>query len=772
MLKNPNRPLVPPSESLDLGAAASSSYSLDLDSDPRFTGKLDANDLGTKALFDPPVLRKQKEAKRLSQMEEAQLAQLAQDDLEAYLNQRPDEYGKDPNGNLLPSEEDLYNQTLNEARRERESMSLTDLATAAGEALARGDKTMADDLQDEILQGIADRAETHNWDQSTIDRRLSDLTRVMNDTEAARLKEQQTTTPATPPHAPESAPATQSEPTQTVPTAPVKPVQPRSPLQTSSGPGLGLGFPPVPARALASPTTSPQDSVESTPLPPAQSALGEGGALNMPPTSNKELTIGEITEPTLPAQQSPERVSENVKLITIEEAAQIMQAARVLNGKDASSELTPLQKDERRKEALKRIKVIMGRLEGLPLIGDNPDQTNRRTGSIPSRLFEQITKAAQALSIFATSPEERREAMRIIRETVDALDSGVIRAGEVDTEFEGLRPSNIVRKGPEAPQESEYMPVPGSSNSVILGDTVTKREGGVLGGLKRAFESLREHPYFKSFRRLVITDENIDEGRNSYVDRLQYSPANLNRGLAAGAHSIDKAAKINREFPDSSEQPSKNEDSLISLPNSGVFGVFDGVGGEVGGREASRTAARVLERKSSAMSKIKQTTSEDVVEWMRRYFSETRNTLDKSTRGDTTGVVARLYINETGDPMICIGHLGDSRAYIVDKNGWASRLTNDHGYKNVIYKAMGETDSTRADIVIVPFAEGDRLVLVTDGVTGDRYPDLMSTDAVGRIVHSSSSPKKAAEQLVKASTKLDDTTAIVIQPPESAASLF
>ena len=203
MPQNPNRLPTSSPESLGPEAATSSSYSLD--SDDRFTGKLDANALDTKALFNAD-LRKQEEAKRLAQMEEAQLAQLAQDDLEAYLNQRPDEYGKDPNGNLLPSEEDLYNQTLNEARREREATSLTDLATAAGEALARGDKTMADDLQDEILQGIADRAETHNWDQSTIDRRLSDLTRVMNDTEAARLKEQQTTTPSAPPHAPESAP--------------------------------------------------------------------------------------------------------------------------------------------------------------------------------------------------------------------------------------------------------------------------------------------------------------------------------------------------------------------------------------------------------------------------------------------------------------------------------------------------------------------------------------------------------------------------------------
>ena len=191
MLKNPNRPPAPSSESLGPEAAASSSYSLGLDD--RLKRGRDAGSADLEESFDS---NKQNEKTP------------DEKDWEAYLNQRPDEYGKDPNGNLLPPKEDLYNRTLNEARRERESMSLTDLATAAGEALARGDKTMADDLQDEILQGIADRAETHNWDQSTIDRRLSDLTRVMNDTEAARLKEQQTTTPATPPRAPESAPAT------------------------------------------------------------------------------------------------------------------------------------------------------------------------------------------------------------------------------------------------------------------------------------------------------------------------------------------------------------------------------------------------------------------------------------------------------------------------------------------------------------------------------------------------------------------------------------
>ena len=261
MPQNPNRLPTSSPESLGPEAATSSSYSLD--SDDRFKGRLNASDLDAEALFDPA---------RRKQLEEAQLAQ---DDLEAYLNQRPDEYGKDPNGNLLPSEEDLYNQTLNEARREREATSLTDLATAAGEALARGDKTMADDLQDEILQRLIERAETYDLSQEAIDQRIRQLTKIMDNAEnvakekATKAATQRTLSfPATP-QAPESAPAAQSEPTQTVPTAPVKPVRPRSPLQT----------PPKPTQDVYDALESLKNSQPAPELPEGgEPGLGEDGA--------------------------------------------------------------------------------------------------------------------------------------------------------------------------------------------------------------------------------------------------------------------------------------------------------------------------------------------------------------------------------------------------------------------------------------------------------------------------------------------------------------
>ncbi|QJU04776.1 hypothetical protein FBF32_00800 [Candidatus Saccharibacteria bacterium oral taxon 488] len=232
MPQNPNRLPTSSPESLGPEAATPSSYSPD--SDDRFKGKLNAGDLDAEALFDPA---------RRKQLEEAQLARDAWQD---YLNQRPDEYGKDPNGNnILSSEEDLYDQTLNEARREREATSLIDLATAAGEALARGDKTMADDLQDEILQRLIDRAETYDLSQEAIDQRIRQLTKIMDNAEnvakekATKAATQRTLSfPATP-QASESAPATESEPTQTVPTAPVRPVQGPEGASGSEGEGSG-----------------------------------------------------------------------------------------------------------------------------------------------------------------------------------------------------------------------------------------------------------------------------------------------------------------------------------------------------------------------------------------------------------------------------------------------------------------------------------------------------------------------------------------------------
>lgn len=228
MPQNPNRLPISSPESLGPEAATSSSYSPDLDD--RLKRGCDAGSVELGKAFDPNRQNEKTPEEK---------------DREAYLNQRPDEYGKDPNGNLLPPEEDLYDRTLNEARREREATSLTDLATAAGEALARGDKTMADDLQDEILQRLIDRAETYDLSQEAIDQRIRQLTKIMDNAEnvakekATKAASRRTLSfPATP-QAPESAPAAQSEPTQTVPTAPVRPV--RGPEGASGSEGEGSG---------------------------------------------------------------------------------------------------------------------------------------------------------------------------------------------------------------------------------------------------------------------------------------------------------------------------------------------------------------------------------------------------------------------------------------------------------------------------------------------------------------------------------------------------
>src|SRR5690606_28257892 len=85
-----------------------------------------------------------------------------------------------------------------------------------------------------------------------------------------------------------------------------------------------------------------------------------------------------------------------------------------------------------------------------------------------------------------------------------------------------------------------------------------------------------------------------------------------------------------------------------------------------------------------------------------------------------------------------IGHVGDSRAYLVDGNdGSISQITSDHSFveamvaaghisreeaedhpmKNVLYRALGQSEEIDVDVYHSYLRVGDRLVICSDGLT-------------------------------------------------------
>ena len=73
-----------------------------------------------------------------------------------------------------------------------------------------------------------------------------------------------------------------------------------------------------------------------------------------------------------------------------------------------------------------------------------------------------------------------------------------------------------------------------------------------------------------------------------------------------------------------------------------------------------------------------------------------------------------------------------------------------HGYAGV--KQFGE----------VKLKRGDKIVLCSDGITGDKGSDLMSNDEVASIVSRSANSEDASRNLVAGARKVDDRTALVI----------
>lgn len=216
------------------------------------------------------------------------------------------------------------------------------------------------------------------------------------------------------------------------------------------------------------------------------------------------------------------------------------------------------------------------------------------------------------------------------------------------------------------------------------------------------------------------------------------------------------------------EKRPKGEDRHIVLPNRGVFGVFDGVGGHGGGDKAAEIAALAFKAAAHIAANADSfisTAYGQAQQWLRSQCEcASRDILRKCGDGPaTTATVARIVENGDRKHLAWVS-IGDSRLYMV-RDGRIRQLTQDEGYGNVIENALGGLDGLLRieQVGHEQLYAGDRLLLVTDGITGDYGPDIMLPDKLleyaNRHPHD---PKAAAELLVNKSLKKDDGTAVVV----------
>ncbi|MEP6716899.1 MAG: protein phosphatase 2C domain-containing protein [Terriglobia bacterium] len=176
-----------------------------------------------------------------------------------------------------------------------------------------------------------------------------------------------------------------------------------------------------------------------------------------------------------------------------------------------------------------------------------------------------------------------------------------------------------------------------------------------------------------------------------------------------------------------------NQDTFRIIPELGLYLLADGMGGARGGERASgiavdvvaETLARSPRRDAAALIGA-------VEEANRRVFSEAAR--DPNLEGMGTTLVAAL---ETSENDLAIVSVGDSRAYLMSAGGlravtedqsWVQEVGRPlgldeeslraHPMRHVLTMAIGVGHTVRVRYYAVQIAEGDLLMLSSDGLHG------------------------------------------------------
>lgn len=257
-----------------------------------------------------------------------------------------------------------------------------------------------------------------------------------------------------------------------------------------------------------------------------------------------------------------------------------------------------------------------------------------------------------------------------------------------------------------------------------------------------------------------------------------------------------------------------NEDSLLVLnltqyfesvqTHIGLYIVSDGMGGEAAGEIASRVTVRAIAewitdklisaslrsthgeriaaetetggirlasssgadiRASELLTNAIMHANQEVLQYAR---------LNPHARGLGATVTAAMLVGNS----LTIGHVGDSRAYVISQRG-IEQVTEDHSivermvregqiereearyhpYRNVIYRSIGCREEIEIDIIRCMLRSGDTFVLCSDGLNG-----MLADDEIREIVARNREPLKGAKELVVAANASggEDNISVVV----------
>lgn len=245
---------------------------------------------------------------------------------------------------------------------------------------------------------------------------------------------------------------------------------------------------------------------------------------------------------------------------------------------------------------------------------------------------------------------------------------------------------------------------------------------------------------------------------------------------------------------DIGQERANNQDSALSFfvtsrsaeqrPDFGLFIVADGMGGHSDGEKASALTVRTVASYINHHVYLPTLTGNN---------SENRVPISKALAAAVQQANAEVLaqVPEGGTTLSAVAiegeqahivHVGDSRIYFIMKDGieqitrdhsLVQRLveldqisqaeTADHPQKNVLYRAVGQSETLEVDTLTRRLAPNSRILICSDGLWGQ-----ISEDEIHEIVTGNPNPQEACDKLVAlANTRggTDNITAILLKIP-------
>jgi PPM family protein phosphatase len=212
-----------------------------------------------------------------------------------------------------------------------------------------------------------------------------------------------------------------------------------------------------------------------------------------------------------------------------------------------------------------------------------------------------------------------------------------------------------------------------------------------------------------------------------------------------------------------------NEDSLLVLPH--VYVVADGMGGHAAGDQASAILVEEMRRLAEGA-----VVAGDVSGVLEQANVRVRALADG---GAGTTVAAAIGVVHDGAPYWLVANLGDSRTYqlsegrlqqvsvdhsvvqeLMDRGVLDAAGAKRHPQRHVITRAVGGPEAMEPDYWLLPVVDGDRLVLCSDGLTGE-----VDDEGIAAVLLAHADPQQAADALVAGALDgggRDNVTVLVI----------